>query len=229
MSKSESKRQKRLAKQKAKRNEKHQVLNRAKSMGLAERLAGYEAAPVVDCLINTAFEENGMASLLISRRAESGEVAFFVFLVDTYCLGVKDCFGKITTPAEYRKQLERFRKQGVRSLDPPSARRLIEDAVAYADSFGLPPHPDFRKMRPILNGINPEQAREIFPMGKDGKPLYIPGPGQSAAESRRIMTILESHVGRGAYHFKFPIPTADGLDLDDRIKAIGPDEYDDDE
>ena len=64
-------------------------------MSLAERLARFESAPVVDCLINDEFEERGLASVFIGRRSASGELAFAVFLVDTYCMGVKDCFGEV--------------------------------------------------------------------------------------------------------------------------------------
>jgi hypothetical protein len=187
VARSESKRQKRLAKQKAKRSEKRQQLTRQRNMGLAEQLGRFESAPVLDCLVNEGFEGAGLASIFIGRKAPSGELALAIFLVDLYFMGVKDCFGKIATPTEYRTQVERFREQGVRSMDAPSARKLIEDAIEFARSQGVSPHSDFRKFRPILNGIDPDEARETFEMGKDGKPLFIQGPGQSSAEAMRLL------------------------------------------
>jgi hypothetical protein len=227
VARSESKRQKRLAKQKTKRNEKRHAHIRLKNMGLAERLARFETAPILDCLVNEEFEDKGMASLLISRKAASGEVAMGIFLVDTYCLGVKDCFGLIANVAEYGERLESFRKQGVRPIDPPSARRLVEDAVAYAASFGLAAYADFRKIRPILDGIDPELAREIFPMGKNGKPMFMPGPSQSVEETRRIKSLLDKHCGPEGY--KFMIPALELASLASRLNHDAFDDMDFDE
>ncbi len=204
MAKSESKRQKRLAKQKAKRNQKKQALTRIKSMGLAERLGRFESAPVLACLITTSIEDEGIGNLLISRRAASGEVAVASFLIDRYCLGVKDCFGEIPAPGEYGELLENFRAQDVRSIDPASAKRLIEDVVAFASSFGISPHSDFRRAFPIFNGIDSAQAKETFEMGKDGKPFYIPGPYESFEKSQQIIAKISRIWDRRDFITRFP-------------------------
>lgn len=222
MARSESKRQKRLAKQKAKRNQKQQDLKRQKSMGLAAKLAQFESAPIVDCLINEEFEEQGIGGVLIGRKSNSSECVFAVFLVDKYCMGVKDAYAKVLTVGEYRQNVERFSEQGARPLDPPSARRLIEDSVAYAREIGLFPHPDYRKVRPVLNGIDPDQARETFEMGKDGKPYFVAGPHQSQSESRRIIETLHAKCGPGGYHYL--VPMADPSELQPGERLIAADE-----
>jgi hypothetical protein len=226
MAKSESKRQKRLAKQKAKRNQKKQQLTRVKSMGLAERFGRFESAPVLVCLITESIEDEGLGQLLISRRAASGEVAVAYFLIDRYCLGVKDAFGKIPAPGEYGEMLENFRAQDVRSIDPPSAKRLIEDAVAYANAFGVSPHSDFRRVYPIFNGIDPTEAKETFEMGKDGKPYFFAGPYDSFAKSQQILAKLMSHFGPDGFHYTVPVAESDLINM----QPIDDDEdYDDDE
>jgi hypothetical protein len=214
MAKSESKRQKRLAKQKAKRNQKKQQLTRVKSMGLAERFGRFESAPVLVCLITTSMEDQGLGHLLISRRATSGEVAVAYFLIDRYCLGVKDCFGKIPAPGEYGEMLENYRAQEVRSIDPPSAKALIEGAVAYASSFGVSPHSDFRRVFPIFNGIDSTEAKETFEMGKDGKPYFMPGPYDSIAKSQQIFQKLMAHFGPDGFHYTMPFEHAGMLNLE---------------
>jgi len=205
MARSEAKRQKRLAKQKAKRNQKRREIKQTKQMGLAEQLARFESAPVVDSLVNSFFEQQGIANLLISRKSANGEFAVASFLVDPYCMGVKDGYGKVMAPGEYTKHLEQYRQRDVRPIDPPSLKRLVEDALAYAHSLGLSPHPDFRKIRPILNGIDSADAEEIFEMGKDGKPFFFAGPGQSPQDCRRILTILENHCGPDGYDYMIPM------------------------
>lgn len=228
MAKSESKRQKRLAKQKAKRTQKKQALTRVKSMGLAERFGRFEHAPVLTCLITEAIDDSGLGNLFISRRAASGEVAVAYFLIDRYCLGVKDAFGKIPAPGEYGEMLESFRAQDVRSIDAPSAKRLIEDSVAYASSFGISPYSDFRRVFPIFNGIDSAQAKETFEMGQDGKPYYIAGPYDSDEKSKQILAKLDAHFGTDGYHFT--MPASEGL-LEEMELADDEedDDYDDEE
>jgi hypothetical protein len=205
MAKSESKRQKRLAKQKAKRNQKKHQITRIKSMGLAERFGRFESAPVLNCLITEAIDDEGMGSLLISRKAPSGEVAVAYFLIDRYCLGVKDCFGKIPAPGEYGQMLENFRQSEVRAIDAPSAKRLIEEAVAFAASFDVSPHSDFRRIFPIFNGIDSALAKETFEMGMEGQPHFIAGPYDSVAKCQQIVAKLTRHFGPDGFNYTMPI------------------------
>jgi len=126
-------------------------------------------------------------------------------LVDTYLLGIKDCFGQVLTQGEDKKRLEDYRERDVRKIDPPSAKRLIEDALTYAKSFGFSPHNDYPRVKPIWNGIDSSRAQESFEMGKDGKPFFFAGPHDSPAECRRIVDILERKCGPEGYHVTMPI------------------------
>lgn len=210
MARSESKRQKQLAKKKAKRNQKRQQISREKNLGLAERLGRFESAPVVDCLISDDIDR-GIVQVTIGRKAPAGEYALASFLVDHFCLGVKDCFAVVTDPAEYRERIDQTREMGVRPIDPASARKFVEDAVDFARSIGLAPHADYRRARPIFEGIDPAEAQETFEMGKDGKPFYIPGPFESAEDTRRILAQIKAHTGNA--NFLMPVSESDFDDL----------------
>jgi len=94
MARTESKRQKRLAKQKAKRNQKRREIKRAASMGLAEQLAAFESAPVVDCLVDEGIEERGNANLLIGRQTPTGKYAFGLFWSTPICWALRIALGK---------------------------------------------------------------------------------------------------------------------------------------
>lgn len=223
MARTESKRQKRLAKQKAKRSQKRQELKRTQQMSLAQQLERFETAPVVDCLIIGDVEERGLGNVFVGRKTQGGEFAGGTFLLDVYCLGVKDCFGRLLTPGDYREFLENFEAKDAREIDPASAKRLIEDAVAYAKSIGFSPHPDFRRTRPILNGIDSSEAQETFEMGKDGKPFFFAGPNDSQMDCRRIISTLERTCGPEGFHYLTPVGGFDELDIGGDL-----DEWDDD-
>ena len=64
-------------------------------------------------------------------------------------------------------------------IEPSAARKLLRGAEEYATSIGFPPAPAYAEAEPIF-GDTP-LARETFTYGKNGKPLYMVGPGTRLA------------------------------------------------
>src|SRR5687768_500722 len=89
------KRQKKKERHNARQKANKKSLVRVASLGVAARLQRAAAAPVLDCCTTDVLWKQGMAQLLVSRRLPEGDVAAAVFLLDVYCLGVKDAFSKI--------------------------------------------------------------------------------------------------------------------------------------
>ncbi len=106
MSADPRKRQKKLQRLKAKRQEKKHHHAREQSAGLAERLAAAARYPVLNAWVAEDLWTTGMGQATLSRALPDGSVAFAVFLVDRYCLGVKDAFGSILSRAEYESRFE---------------------------------------------------------------------------------------------------------------------------
>jgi hypothetical protein len=182
-------------------------------MSPAERFRRTASAPVLDCLLYGGFEENGMGRLLFSRELRSGEIATAVFLIDCYCLGIKDAFGRVMPRSQYQAVYERCYELGdpVR-LDAPTARRLVEDAVAYARSLGFEPHPDYFRAAPIFGDVDPALATRTFEFGRDGKPWFIAGPHDSPTRVQRVMAQLRERCGQDGYHYFVPVEGSDLLD-----------------
>ncbi|MBI2803536.1 MAG: hypothetical protein HYX68_00965 [Planctomycetes bacterium] len=188
MSRNESRRQKQLAKKKAKRTEKRTLIAKQNSDNPVIRLAGAERWPIVAALVPEQLGETGIGNLVLTRRCPDGRLAMAVFLVDTYCLGAKNAFWRILSDWEYEKFLRQVSTRGkMKSVTPEFLTKLVYDAVAYAESFGFPPHPDYRPARMLLAGIDPALCAETFTFGKDGKPFYIDGPNDSPEKIRVIM------------------------------------------
>jgi hypothetical protein len=232
MASSESRRRKQLEKKKRKRADKRHEIHVRNSSGLAEQLKRRSVAPVYECLISAELELEGLGDVLISRRAPSGEIAFAVFLVDRYCMGVKNCFGRICSGPQYRSFRESMTNPGriFKKIDPSSARRLIEDAIAYADRFGINPHPDFRTARLILGDIDSSVATQCFEMGREGKPFFVSGPYQSPAECRTIIARLAAKCGPDGFHFISPTDLGDHTLSGSDFEQLGFDvDYEDDD
>lgn len=197
MSKSEARRQKQLAKKKAKRAEKRSALARLNSADPFVRLAGAGSWPIENVLMPSALWDDGIGQLTIARRMPDGRIACGAFLVDTYCLGVKDAFWKIMPPHEYEEFLLDSQSAGsFRPVTPEYFVKLVEGAVDYARGLGFAPPSDYRHARLLLDGIDPSLCPDTFEFGNDGQPLYMRGPNESLAEARSISARVQKAGGK---------------------------------
>lgn len=197
----EKKRQKKLAKKKAKR--KTIVAAKQKAAGrfglTADEILG---APVHECLMTRELFDVGIGSVILARKLPGGDIAVGLFLVDVYCLGVKDAFFALRTKAEYNQMIDgRYDRDNLETLHPTCARKLVEGSVAYASDLGLKPHKDFAGARRIFGDLDPDACPRTFEYGKDGKPLFITGPNDSPSKARKIVDKLARKVGEENFDF----------------------------
>jgi hypothetical protein len=210
MAKNEARRQKQLAKKKAKRDEKRTQLARLTSNDPTVRLATADSWPVVEALVPENLWELGKGQLIIARRQPDGRLACAVFLVDTWCLGVKNAFWRPFSKFDY-DELVRECEQACtyRRVAPEYFAKLIFAAVEYARSLGFAPHPDYRHARLLLSGIDVSLCPESFVFGKGGKPFYMRGPQDSPGKARAIAHQVHQVGG------EFLIPLRDSEDIFD--------------
>ncbi len=197
------KRQKKLEQRAAKRKEKKHVQVREQSLGMSERLSVATQFPILNSWIGDDLWTQGMGTVHVSRELPRGMVAASVFLIDRYCLGVKDVFARILNRAEYDSTLVRKIKSKFATTDvsPAKARKLVEAAVEYASDLGFPPHPDYPVAKLIFGDIDAGECTEKFEFGKDGKPLFINGPNDTLERCLLIRKTLERTQGPGGFEF----------------------------
>lgn len=204
MSRNEARRQKKLAKRRRKQHEKRLETRRRQGVGLRQLLQRFSRGRIVDSLISTSIAEQGIANVLLSREAGQGQIAVALFLVDRYCLGVKNAVAFMVAEARYSELLQSFGEEGLRKITPESARRLVEESVEFARGLGFPPHSEYAIARLIFGEIDPQLAHERFEMGRKGKPFYISGPEDSPVRARVIVQTLERTCGAGNYDYLCP-------------------------
>ena len=220
------KRQMKLERRAAKRKEKRQVLVRRQSVGLAEQLAAATHCPILHSWITDSLDSEGIGQAAVSRQLADGSVAVASFLVDRYCLGVKDAFAKVTTRSDYEYTFREGDRLALpsRSVSPADVRKLVEDAVAYARSFGIAPHADYARARILLGSIDAGESLAVFEFGRDGKPFFVQGPNDTPARCRQIIALLKMACGPGQYDFLLVaseaefgqlLPDQDGLEPGD--------------
>src|SRR3989304_6560399 len=109
MARNENRRQKSLLKKKRKdkdrKTKQSEMLSGVKSS--KNIIKNARELPVHECLINPQWKEEGMASILISRKQTDGKLAFGTFMLDTFCLGLKNTFCNANIPLdEYENTLK---------------------------------------------------------------------------------------------------------------------------
>lgn len=145
----------------------------------------------------------GLASIIVTRIDDDGGAVAGFFLVDIFCLGVKDAWlldG--TDEAGLAEVMEaRLPKDIMETIHPAWAKKLIEGAVAYAERLGFAPHRDFRKARRVLGGIDAGMCTETFAYGDGGRPHYIQGQADDEERVRRVLAVLDTRCGPDGYDF----------------------------
>jgi hypothetical protein len=195
MSVAQSQRLRRAADKAAKRKQvvaqKRREGEQAAKGGFAGLKAVVRAAsdPVHACLAPGNMSDSGMGSVILARGSATGQITASFFLLDVFCLGVKDSYIKTMPMVEFERTVEMLkRSQPLAPIDPAVARALIEGAVGYASDLGFAPGGDFLKAKALFGGIDP--SGDTFEFGKDGKPFYISGPNDSPARVRHILDTL---------------------------------------
>ena len=154
--------------------------------------------PIHDCLMPNDLFETGVGMVVLARALPSGELALATFLVDVYCLGVKDAFYYVVTPEQWVQFVQRF---NLEKIHPSCLRKLVEGAVDYARALGFAPHPDYAGAARLFGSIDAAACPVRYTYGKDGKPLYLSRPEDSPAQSRHILNTLTRRLGPKGFHF----------------------------
>lgn len=165
--------------------------------------------------------EIGFGSVVVVREKGGGRCEAGTFLLDVFCRGACDgAFFRMT-----REELESlllpklFQDQAPQRRSGPYGRKLVEEAVAYARSLGIPPCKDYKKGARVFGGINPAECGETFVFGKDGRPFYLQGPSDKPETAERIIRLLEVHCGVDGFEYALigPFDEFDEFDDDEEI------------
>ena len=190
---------------------------------LKGRVAVASSSPITRCLQSRELFSIGMGYVVVASRLSSGLMACAYFLVDAYCLGVKDVTYREDTQAEFEESLELLSSaETLIDIEPCCARKILVDAVAYAAACGIGPAKDFVKVEKILATVDSHLCAQTFTFGQDGKPFYVQGPSDSPHRIRQIVTTLNQRLGPDGWNFMVEADHDDDDDHDDRVDDLPP-------
>lgn len=197
-------------------------LRPAAAIQLVQTVAREEAnAPesdVVGCWVSTGWSEGirveghpewpgvgasgsggiGLVGVVVAREHRR-RLSACGYLVDVYCLGVKDSIGPRRL---HEHELKGFVRQffGAFESAPLSApielaEHLVLGAVDYARRLGFEPDASWPSVR---SHLGPWSGLDAITFGRQGKPFFVQGPRDHAPT---ILRTLEASVGMGGFHF----------------------------
>jgi hypothetical protein len=105
-----------------------------------------------------------------------------VFLVDTWCLGVKNTYFRSIDAEDFEMMIASLDDTTpMASVDPSYARKLLRDAAAWAASIGFSPHRDFAAVERLFGDVRVDASDAAFQFGREGKVLYAHPTAVSSA------------------------------------------------
>jgi hypothetical protein len=151
---------------------------------------------------------DGLVTALVARRRRHRRGATVcVYLLDVYCLGVKNAMGPDNVNDQALRRLTGHVFGGYHAPPIPAPIELVRDlvlgAAEYAQKLGFAPHPDFQQARAHL-GLWTGPSAITF--GRDGKPTYVSGPHD---DPDQVLRTLRRAVGRKGFNYTI------ALDLDE--------------
>jgi hypothetical protein len=170
---------------------------------LPARVLRASQAPIQHCFLDGSLFDVGMGTLVLARGASPHYTTVGSFLIDVFCLGIKDVLLKSMESDAFEMYMDMT--DGVSAMvpvDPGYARKLLRDLAAWSQSIGFPPHRDFAAVERIFGGVSADASDTVFRFGLDGKPLYIPGPFDSASLIRRRIEQLQKRLGDDGFEFE---------------------------
>ena len=205
--------------------ERHRLEAQDAGGGLAREVCRAAAAPLRACLVQDSVFQSGVGMVFLARKIGAGDLALGGFLVDAYCLGVKDAMFQELDEGEMEELLDGAAATSpLAPVDPPYARKLLRDDAAYARSLGLPPHPDYASVELLFGDVAADACDVEFEFGHEGRSLYVPGPTESPTQIRRRTDRLRRRLGDDGFDVGTPEEAFDTPDeLEDGGTRYDPD------
>ena len=155
---------------------------------------------------NIKKDRKGLSQIMVTR-ADGPHYLVTTFLIDAWCLGVKDAMGSRKVKAtEYPLMREqayaKTMDDSYKNISLEQAQAVIYGAVEYAKRLGIDPHADFARAKNNLGPRMDNLPRHEF--GKNGKPYYFAGPYDNPD---KILAKLRESVGEGNFDYTI------GMDL----------------
>lgn len=169
------------------------------------------------CYVSNDIELGGEGHVIVSRKHTGGRVSMAVYLIDIWCVGVKDSFYRLRMEDYEFNELVGAYNFGLRECSYDEAHNWVYGAVAFAEEAGIEPNKSFKITQYMLEEDDDNIPLIEYEYGKNGKHTLV---AHSRLEASRYLPLLEKNLGKGNFDY---ILNADD-DLDDVLDDVDDDE-----
>lgn len=157
--------------------------------------------PIGNCWINNDWQDTGLAHIIVERLLKTGNITFGTYLVDLYCLGLRDTYYEFNAdPDNYEE--EKSLVSTLEKCEYTLAHNIIYGAIAYAEDYGFTPPKDFSVSKYILEEDDDEIELMELEFGLNGKPCYVMGASDNEAKIKHVIATLTRTAGEGNFEVK---------------------------
>lgn len=157
--------------------------------------------PVEGAWVQQEWQDQGFARVLIARTQPNDNIIFGEYIVDYFCIGIKDASyaSNVNRETFFNEVIPRL-YSGTPPIDIEAslAHEVIWGAVEYAEGLGFDPHRKFQEASRILDPAGKMPRSGSIDFGYQGRPLYIPAPDDNQAG---IIRRLIDAVGLGSFYY----------------------------
>lgn len=160
--------------------------------------------PLFECWTMEDWRETGLAPVVVARLQDNGRIMFGVYMVDYFCLGIKDAYTRVDyTRNRFERELPLICANAPVLCSIELAHELIYGSLEYAQKLGFEPHPDFYKQKAdqILDPADAHPRTNGITFGQNGRPMFIPGPYDNELKTKSIINTLMRTCGPGNFDY----------------------------
>ncbi len=174
-------------------NERYRELGRVSDEELCQRSVKFK---IHESFISPDWQNSGVAEVLVVRQMPNLMYIAGAYLIDVFCLGLKDTFFQARLDEAEVRALRNNFPERLEAIPYEDARSVILGAIEYARQLGFEPRPDWQSTGRIVEAER--SFNNKFTFGSDGKPFYIQGPNDDAS---KILRTLSPLIDRGEADF----------------------------
>lgn len=147
--------------------------------------------PITECYITHDWHDTGMSSALVARQKTDGRFIIGCYLLDTFCLGVKNASFYIDYS---REQLDALRTSlfDMEEISYNELHNIIYGTIAFAETAGVHPAKEFAVTQYILEDDTEDIPLIEYDFGHNGKHFLVVGINPN---DRRYIDLLKKRLG----------------------------------
>ena len=157
---------------------------------LREKARGLE---IGKCFVSNDITICGEGHVVVSRLQKSGKISAAFYLVDIYCLGVKDSFYRLRLDEdEFEEMIDRMVPYNIEECSYEVAHNWIYGAIAFAEEAGIKPDKSFNLTQYMLEEDTDEVPLIEYEFGRNGKHFLV---AKNKLEASRYLPFMKANLG----------------------------------